>query len=464
MKYKNLWDNASVLEATGGKVYGKWDASCISIDSRNVKPGDIFVAIKGNKVDGHDFVLDIVKTVSAVMVERIPKGCDPKIHNIIVVDDTLEALRNLAIFHKKRCKAKIIAVTGSLGKTSTKEQLKLAFSEIGKTYSSEGNYNSQITAPISLALMPFDAEFGIFELGMSYPKEMALLAKIFTPDLSIITTVEAVHLENFPSVEGIAKAKAEIFSGMHSSGIAVLNGDNLFLKILEEEAKKNGITKILKFGEKESNDAFLISYKSDNYGAYIRANILNEKIEYTMPSQGKHHAINSLSALLSARALGLDVQKAALGLKKFTNVKGRGLIKEVLLKDKKKITLIDDSYNASVLSIKAALDVISKNNGSKRKIIILADMYELGESAIKAHKSLLGAIENSSVDKVVSVGPLMKELFDILPSRLRLHHFDNYSDTIKNIDKLLEDSDCVLVKGSFGTKIHKLINYLEGEE
>ena len=463
MKYKNLWDNSSVLEATGGEVYGKWSASGISIDSRNVKSGDIFVALKGERADGHDFVSDVLKTAAAVMVERIPKGCDKKIHNIILVDDTLDALRKLAIFHKKRCKAKIIAVTGSLGKTSTKEQLKLAFAKLGKTYSSEGNYNSQRTAPISLALMPLDTEFGVFELGMSYAGEMTILSKIFMPDVSIITTIAPVHLENFSSVDDIARAKAEIFSGMNSNGIAILNGDNQYINILESEARRNGVNNIMRFGESQNNEAFLLSCDSDGDVMKVSSNILNKKVEYNMLSQGKHHAINSLSVLLGVRALGLDVQKASSGLKEFTSVKGRGLTKETILKNKKKITLIDDSYNASVLSIKAALDVLSKKSGCKRKVAVLADMYELGEIAVEEHKGLLNAIKESGVNKVISVGPLMKELFDILPHDLRLQHFNDYSEAIKNIDELLKESDCVLVKGSLGTKIHELVNYLEGE-
>ncbi|MCH9753495.1 MAG: UDP-N-acetylmuramoyl-tripeptide--D-alanyl-D-alanine ligase [Alphaproteobacteria bacterium] len=425
MKYKNLWDNASVLEATGGKVYGEWSANGIAIDSRNVKSGDIFVAIKGEKFDGHDFVLDVLEVASAVMVERIPEGCSIEKHNIILVKDVLEALRKLAEFHRKRCKAKIIAVTGSLGKTSTKEQLKLAFTKLGKTYSSEGNFNSQITAPIGLALMPLDTEFGIFELGMSQAGEITKLTKVFRPDLSIITTVAAVHLENFSSVDGIARAKAEIFLGMNNNGIAILNGDNKYIHILENEARKCGMDKILKFGEKKENDAFLISYHSDQSNSEVSANILGKQVEYTMLSPGKHHAINSIAVLLSVESIGLDTKKSSLGLKEFTSVKGRGLTKDIMLKGKKKITLIDDSYNASVLSIKAALDVLSKRKGAKRKVVILADMYELGEVALEEHKGLLSAIENSSVDKVITVGPLMKELFDILPTNLRLNHFND---------------------------------------
>lgn len=464
MKYKNLWDESWVLEATGGKVYGKWNSSGFSVDSRNVKPGDIFVALKGERHDGHDFVLDALKTAAAAMVERIPENCDPKKHNIILVSDSLASLKKLAIFNRNRCKAKIIAVTGSVGKTSTKEQLKLAFSKLGRTYSSAGNYNSQIGAPLSLASMPLDTEFGIFELGMSHSGEMSVLSKIFKPDISIITTIAPVHLENFSSVEGIAKAKSEIFSGMNQDGTAILNSDNQYIGILESEAIRNGIKSIIKFGCNSDNEGYLISCESDDGGVKIESNIFKKKVDYTMLSQGKHHAVNALSVLLSVGSLGLDVQKAADGLKSFTDVKGRGAVKEIILKDKKKITLIDDSYNASVLSIKAALDVLSKKSKCKRKVAILADVLELGEISIKEHKGLLDSVEKSNVDKVIAVGPLMKELFDILPARLKLHHFNDHNEAIRSIDRLLEESDCVLVKGSFGTKIYELVNYLEGEE
>ena len=465
MSYKKIWDNIVVQKVTGGTVYGKWSAHGISIDSRNIKKGEIFVAFDGEKVDGHDYVLDALnRGAAAAIVERVPYNCDTKIHNLIVVKDSFRALEDLAIFHRNRCKAKIIAVTGSVGKTSTKEQLKIVFSEFGKTYCNAGNYNGRLGVPICLASMPLDTEYGIFEVGMTHPGEIEARSRVVCPDIAIVTGVFACHSENFTSLEDIARAKAEIFIGMGKSGIAILNGDNSYCYILESTAVKQGIKKIITFGEGMHNDSILTTYtKTKNY-AEVTASILSHKVKFKLMSYGRHNAINSLSVLSTISSLGLDLDKASKALRRFTNVKGRGIIEDIITKTGRQLQLIDDSYNANPTSVRAALVTLEEVSGSKRKVVVLADMRELGDIAVSEHKKLCEPIKKHKIDKVITVGPLMENLFHALPEETRYQHFGDYQEVIENIDKLIEESDCVLVKGSNGTRIYELVNYLRGKK
>jgi len=465
MNKRNIWDNNIVKNVVNGTVYGKWEASGISIDSRSIQSGEIFVAFEGEKVDGHDYVLDSFnRGASAAIVERVPHGCDVKTHNLIVVKDSFRAMEDLAIFHRKRCKAKIIAVTGSSGKTSTKEQLVLAFSKFGKSYCSIGNFNGRLGLPISLASMPLDTEYGIFELGMNHAGEMEARTKVIRPDLAIITNIFPCHIEHFDSLKGIAMAKSEIFLGMNDDGIAIINGDTSHSDILQEQARKSGSKRIITFGEDTTNDSVLISYMSEEGASNIDAKIIDENIKFRLSSKGKHHALNALAVLSAVKALSLNLEKAASELEKFTSVKGRGATEEIITQKGKKILLIDDSYNANPGSVRASLASLDETHGGRRTVVILSDMRELGEHDIKEHKSLAEPISLHKVDKVITVGNLMKHLYESVPEGKRYAHFADYKSVIDEIDNLIEDSDCVLVKGSNGTRIYELVNYLKGKK
>lgn len=459
-KYPIIWDEVSVKLATSCEIIGNFQAGSLCIDSREAKEGDIFIALKGNRVDGHDYVEGIIDKVSAAIVEEIPKGCENKKEKLILVKDSLGAIKDLAIYNRARSAAKIIAVTGSVGKTSTKEQLKIVFESLGKTYSSVGNYNSQVSCPLSIASMPLNVEYGIFELGMSYAGEIAALAKIVRPDISIITTIAPCHAENFDSVKDIARAKSEIFLGTKKDGVVILNADNEYYDVLKEEAQKAGIKNIKSFGERNGCDSQMKSFKREGGVSKIEASILSQEIRYKMNANGKHNAVNSVSVLTSVAAMSLDLKKAAWGLESFGSIKGRGKVSEILFKGKK-IELIDESYNASPISVKAALSVLGGEGESKRRVAVLADMYELGDAAMDAHKELSSdVIEN--IDKVITVGPLMKNLYDQLPQDKILAHFESYSEVVEGIHDLVHDGDLVLVKGSLGTKIFELVNFMEG--
>lgn len=462
MKKVAIWDNNVVKNVIDGTVYGKWQAFGVCIDTRYLKSGDIFVAFEGEKVDGHDYVLEAFKRgASAAIVQRIPKNCDTKTHNLVLVKDTFRAMEDLAIFHRNRCKAKIIAVTGSSGKTSTKEQLVIAFSKFGKVYSSVGNFNGRLGLPISLASMPLDTEYGIFELGMSYPGEMEARTKVLRPEIAIITNIFPCHIEHFDSLKGIAMAKSEIFLGMKSSSIAIVNGDTSHSDVLQEQAERNGIKRIIIFGEESKNDSVLIAYSSKKDSVEVEATILNHKLKFQMSSKGRHHALNALAVLSSVEILGLDVKKAAESLNEFNSVKGRGLAEEITINGGKKILLIDDSYNANPGSVRASLASLDEMHEGRRTVVVLSDMRELGEHDVLEHKLLAEPISKHKIDKVITVGSLMKNLFDAVPHEKKYSHFADYQEVIKAIDNLIQDSDCVLVKGSHGTRIYELVNYLK---
>jgi UDP-N-acetylmuramoyl-tripeptide--D-alanyl-D-alanine ligase len=461
-----LWNEKLVKKITNGETYGKWEANKICIDTRKITKGDIFVAFKGVNVDGHDYLKEAFdKGAHAAFVEYIPKNIEKHKSKLVVVKNTTQAITDIAIFNRKRTKAKIIAVTGSIGKTSTKEALYAAFSSISNAYCSQGNYNNNLGLPISLASMPLDTKYGIYELGMNHAGEMAELTKFLKPDIAIITTIAPVHLEYFNSLADIAKAKAEIFLGMNSKGLVLLNGEGEGHNLLLECAKARGIKNIFSFGKGENNDGYMIELKRKNDHTFIKASIMGQEIQYKIKAYGEHQALNTITALLAVKTLGLDMEKSALGLKKFSNIKGRGKI-DIINFNGKKIILIDDSYNANPDSIRAALAALKYIDDitSKRKIAILADMYELGENQIDMHKELLPDIEISGVNKIITVGSLMKNLFDSMPEDLKLAHFKNSASIIADIDKLIENQDCILVKGSFGTKIYELVNYLEGNK
>lgn len=463
----SLWNEEIIKNVTGAEIHGKFSGNAICIDSRKATPNCIFVAFKGEKVDGHEYIAEaFAKGASAAIVEHIPSNLSIDRTKLAVVKNSEKAIEDLANFNRNTCQAKIIAVTGSVGKTSTKEALATAFKALGKTHCSEGNYNNKLGLAISLASMPKDTEFAIYELGMDHAGEIEVLTKTVKPDAAIITTIAPVHLENFNSVEGIARAKAEIFLGMKSDSYVVLNGDNEYYQLLKDLAEKQNIKNITSFGENSENNSFLISYKREGSVSHISASIIGQKLDYKIAAYGKHQAINTVAVLAIIKSMSLDFKKAAESLKEFNNVKGRGKISFITF-DNKKILVIDDSYNASPKSVNAALSSIKDicaGSSIKRRVAILADMYELGDDSIAMHKALLPAIEQSGIDKVITVGELMKNLFDILPNNIKLAHFNDFRSAINHIYSYVDDNDCILVKGSFGTKIHELANYLLEEK
>ena len=468
-----MWKKQDILQATNGKLKGDFaKANSVVIDSRKIQPDALFIALIGENFDGHDFVKDVLaKGASAAIVQKIPENL-PENSPLIIVDDTYQALLALARYSRKNTNARIVAVTGSIGKTSTKEAIKIGLVASGKTYATEGNLNNHIGLPLSLANLPKDTEFGVFELGMNHKGEISFLTNILRPEVAVITNVEAVHLEFFNSVKEIAEAKAEIMEGVTQGGTIILNADNEFYAFLREKAHSHGLN-ILSFGKNKTADARLISSTVTKNGTYITANsslraqrgnlmpvererlprLSSESLAMTLNAIGSHFAYSALATILVAQALKLDVEKTTAALKEFSEPAGRGK-----LINKNSITIIDDCYNASPASMKAAIAKLAAIGENGHKIAILGDMLELGEQSGELHKELLTSLQKHKIDKVYLCGKFMKQLYDILSKNMQA----GYAETSAQLAPTLQKEDVVLIKGSHGSKMDivrdKLIN------
>lgn len=461
MTKKIIWKSSEAENATGGKASCKWNATGVSIDSRKIEAGDLFIAIPGERFDGHNFVKDALNMgAAAAIVTHIPDGITDAAP-LLIVKNIMNALQDLGRFSRNRMKGKIIGVTGSVGKTSTKEMLGLAFKGQGKIYLTEGNLNNHYGLPLSLARMPANTNFGIFEIGMNHPGEITPLSKLATPDVSIITTVEAVHLEFFKSVTEIADAKAEIFDGMKARSTAVLNFDNQYYNKLAKAAKLSDL-KIISFGEKEGADFHIISYEEKSGKSLIKLSTDNNIISYSLGMTGKHQAINSAGVLAVVSAAGGDVKKATANLAKFEAKSGRGKVFDINYQNKL-ITIIEDCYNASPASVTAALDNLGRQKTKGRKILVLGDMFELGKDGPELHKNLSKKLLENNIDLLFTAGELTLNLYNAIPNVKK-------GGTAKDSESLgivlansLEAGDIVLVKGSRSMKMEKVINFLQGK-
>ena len=379
-----IWQAEAVMRAVHGSCLHEqsWTAYGVSIDSRTVERGDLFIALKGPLQDGHDHVADAFAAgATAAIVARQPAQVSAD-SPLLFVEDSFTALRELGHANRQRAEATIVAVTGSVGKTSTKEMLRLTLSSCAETYANLGSLNNHWGVPLSLARLPEKARFGVFELGMNHAGELGPLSRLVQPHVVLITNIEAVHLEFFDSLESIADAKAEIFVGLMPNGTAILNRDNPHYARLAATAKMLGITKIFSFGRDNKADARLLAYCATPYGSESRAEILGQDVTYRLSAAGAHLALNALGALLATVMADGDLAAAITALQHFKPPKGRGVIQTIALTDGP-ATLIDDSYNASPVAVEAALQVLSQTQPTDRgrRIAVLGDMRELGEAA-----------------------------------------------------------------------------------
>ena len=461
---KFLWNNQTLSKACpNAKLIGSCSGNRICIDSREIQVGDIFVAFKGQNADGHNYVENaLAKGANCAIVEYKPKNIEINDH-LMIVPNAKEALKNLAIFNRNRSKAKIIGITGSVGKTSTKEALYIACSAARKSYCTIKNFNNDLGLPISLASMPMDTKYGVFEIGMNHKGEIAELTKILKPHLALITKIAKVHIENFKSVEEIALAKGEIFLGMEEAGMAILNGDDKYSSILTKLALTQGISDICYFGEKITNGSYILKYEIGKNENKITAKILEEEIIYKIKAKGKHQALNTIAVLTATNKLGINLKTAAKSLINFSTIKGRGKLLELTI-SRKNITLIDDSYNANPTSIEAALKTINEinnKNNPQRTIAVLGDIVELGKDTKTIHMELKKPFEASGVNKLITVGPLMEGLFNSVKQNRKLVHFSDYNKAKESILSFIKDGDCLLFKGSHNTKIYEIVKYLK---
>lgn len=457
-----LWSSKEAEKATGGKATADWTASGVSIDSRTVEKGDLFVALVGDTNDGHDYLsMAFDNGASAAVVSRVPDGMEGK--PFLVVDDTFKALEDLGGASRARCSGTIIGVTGSVGKTGTKEFLATAFGALGQTHASVKSYNNLWGVPLSLSNMHAGSDFGIFEMGMNHPNEIVPLTKQVKPDIAIITTVQSVHVENFDNgMEGIADAKAEIFEGLKEGGYAVLNKDNEWFDHLEGKAKALGAT-VKSFGESDGADARMLECLEAANGSRIKADIMGEAVEYTLQIAGRHIAQNSLAVLLAVKLSGQDVQKAAKALAKQQAIAGRGAREYLDIGEQANpVTLIDESYNASPSSMSAAFKVLALIDPGRggRRIAVLGDMLELGKNAPQMHADLALPLKAANVDLVYTCGKNMKKLHENLPANQRGEYRETSEDLSQIVPDVLIPGDVVLVKGSNGSKMGAVVEAL----
>jgi UDP-N-acetylmuramoyl-tripeptide--D-alanyl-D-alanine ligase len=458
-----LWTKEDCIKTTKGQGGGQdWAASNVSIDSRTVSVGDLFIALKGPHFDGHLFVQEALKAGAvAAIVDHIPLNCsstDP----LIVVENCSEALNNLALEARKRSSAKIIAVTGSVGKTGTKEILNIVLSQIGKTHVTMGNLNNNIGVPLSLARMAQDTDYGVFEIGMNHAGEISPLTRLVSPDIAIITAIAAVHLENFSSLEGIVDAKAEIFEGLKAEGLVILPRDSLYFERLEKIAKKRGLSKIFTFGRHIDSDCRLIDFEITPDQTTIAAVINNQSYHYHIGIAGRQWAENSLIALMILDQLNAISQRTMDSLSRLLPPKGRGKRHRLNLKTGE-ILIIDESYNASPISMKAAISTLGQSPLKKpgRRIAVLGDMLELGATSPELHRSLKSTLIEWGIDLVFTSGTQMKYLFDSLDPSMRGGHADTSKNLTPLILQSLHPQDVLMIKGSAGSRMGQIVMDLQ---
>ena len=435
----------------------------LSIDTRTIRPGEAFFAIQGENRDGHEFVEAALKAGAGLaVVAESKRNAMPQDAPLLLVPDVLAALNDLAKESRARSSAKIVAVTGSVGKTGTKEALRLVLGRQGETHASAASYNNHWGVPLSLALMPQSAGFGVFEIGMNHAGEITPLTRLVRPHVAIVTTIAPVHLEFLGSLDAIADAKAEIFAGVEPGGAAVINADIAQFARLRDAARKAGIKEIVSFGERECADARLIKVSLQAETSTAQARILGADVTYKLGAPGRHVVVNSLGVLAAAERLGADLALAALALAELKPAAGRG---ERITLDVPggTVLLIDESYNANPTSMAAALALLGQvpAQGLGRRIAVLGDMLELGPEGANLHAAISASVRANAVDLVFCAGPLMKSLWDALPSE----HRGGYAETSAALEPLvlgaIHHDDAVMVKGSLGARMGPIVKALK---
>lgn len=457
-----LWTSDEIVKAMDGKATAGFEATGVSIDTRTLKKGDVYIALKGDALDGHDYVDAAFRAGAsgAIVRDGFKSAAGPLVH----VKDTMAALESLGRASRARTTAKIIAVTGSAGKTGTKEMLSVALGASGKTHASEKSFNNHWGVPLSLALMPKDARFGVFELGMNHTGELARLTEQVRPDIAVITTVEPAHIEHFKSVEEIADAKAEIFQGMGKDGIAVLNFDNAHFARLRSHAEKRGIGKILSFGEDEKADSRLIDCSLHADCSKVTADILGGKVKYRLNIPGKHIAMNSLAVLTVIRAVDGNMDAAIEALRVTAPVEGRGnRIQLVIAEGQPPVTIINETYNANPASMLAAFQVLAlvEPPPGSRRIAVLGDMLELGRDGPQLHAALANPLLKAKADLVFCCGAQMDAMYQTLPEGWRGGHTKDSQQLAPLVAAAVRPGDVVLVKGSKGSKMPYVLQALQ---
>ena len=455
-----LWSSSDAAEATGGTPHGKaWTANGVSIDTRTLKPGDLFVALKDIR-DGHEFVADaLAKGAAAALVSYVPDGLASDAP-LLVVNDVLVGLECLGRAARARTDARVIGVTGSAGKTSTKEMLLTALSGQGATHASVASYNNHWGVPLTLARMPAATDFAIIEMGMSNPGEIAPLSKMARPHVAMITTIAAAHLEAFDNIEGIASEKADILVGLEPGGVAILPGDLPTSPILIAAAEAKADTVTL-FGAGESCNVRLLRSHIENGRTFADVVLAGTPRNFSLGAIGDHFARNALAVVAAATAAGADLQTTLDALAKWSAPGGRGAQDVVSLPDGGQLALIDDAFNANPASVDAALQVLSVTDPASpdgAKVVVLGDMLELGPTEMDLHRAIAHHAAMSGIAKVHCVGPRMRALWDVLPEGQRGKWAEKAEDLVPEAASLASAGDVLLIKGSKSSRVSLIVD------
>ncbi len=460
-----LWTADDLVKAMDGRPVGTMPAGItgISIDSRTLKPGEAFFAIKGETMDGHDFATAAIKAGAALLV--VSEGKLPALGRLtapmIVVPDVLVGLEKAGIAARARSNAKIVAVTGSVGKTTTKEALRHVLAAVGKVHASDKSFNNHWGVPLTLARMPADCDYAVFEIGMNHPDEIRPLVRMVRPHVAIVTLIAAAHLGFFNGLDDIARAKAEIFEGVEPNGYALLNRDDARWKLLEKLAKAAGVQHVVGFGENARAQVRLTRCELHGDHSAISVKIGRETLEVRVGAPGRHIVQNALAVLGAARLIGADLGKVVAALADLQAEKGRGR-QHRLDTERGTFTLIDESYNANPASMKAAIELLEATPvaAEGRRIAVLGDMLELGSHAAELHADLAGVLAEAKTDIVLMAGPQMKNLADTLPGGIR----KEYRPSVDDLKPILLDAvgpgDVVMVKSSNGIGFSRLVEAL----
>ena len=432
----------------------------ISIDSRTIGQGEAFFAVRGDRFDGHDYVVRAMHGGAALAVVSEDKlvAFGHVQLPLLVVTNVLEAMEALARAARARSQAKIIAVTGSVGKTTTKEMLRTVLSPSGLTHVSPASFNNHWGVPLTLARLPADAAFGVFEIGMNHPGEITPLVKLVKPHVAIITAIAAAHLGAFKDVNQIARAKAEIFSGLDRDGVALINRDDKRYKLLNELAREAGVKRIMSFGTKRGAHFRAINVRPLTDCTVVDARIGEEPVTYKIGAPGAHFVSNSLAVLGAVSLAGANLAKAGLAMARVKPEKGRGE-RHLLNLGSGRFTLIDESYNANPASVTAAIALLAgaPKGARGRRIAVLGDMLELGNASQRLHKSLRKPLEAGGIDLVYLVGPEMQALAEELDPAMLAGHYASAADLEKPLLSALKPGDVVMTKASLGTKFTGLV-------
>lgn len=459
-----IWTQAEATKATQGEARGPdWFATGISIDTRTLQKGDLFIAITGDSMDGHDFALQALeKGASAVVISKNVDGL-PDDASVLKVSDTQTAMEDLARAARARSAAEVIAITGSVGKTGTKEMLAAVYAAHGQTHVAQKSYNNHWGVPLTLSGMHAGTDYGIFEIGMNHAGEITPLTKMVRPHIAIITTVAPAHIGNFSNgIEGIADAKAEIFEGLEEGGIAIINRDMEMFDRVAQKATSLGIN-LMTFGEHPEAHIRMTECLVAANGTRVKATVMGEEVNYTLPIAGKHIAMNSLPVLGAIKMSGGSMDKATEALKRMKAPERRGAVETIDMGEADNpVTLIDETYNASPTSMNAAFKVLALVDPGRggRRIAVLGDMLELGKDGPRLHKELALPLKVANVDLVYTCGPLMKNLHDNLQDNQKGAHTKTSKELAEIVPDVLTPGDVVMVKGSNGSKMNVVVEAL----